>query len=191
VFKGAFREGEEQSVTLEEIDGVVTPRSVQMLLQWVCLGRLVFAEEAPDVAITAAVESARLADMCGLTGMESFITEHIKAIILTNRVPPDSRWDKWREPDTNTRCCLTSQHISSAVALPEGHPVRAMLAAAAVEGCLRLHYYPFESEASKIPGFAADLLNAVRATMESVAIEYNMVTFEDPISGVKLQLKRT
>ncbi|CZR63104.1 uncharacterized protein PAC_13001 [Phialocephala subalpina] len=57
MFEGSFKEGEEQSTTLEE----VTPRSFQMLVQWVCLGRVVFREHAPDVAITTAIEFARLA----------------------------------------------------------------------------------------------------------------------------------
>ena len=73
MFEGPFREGEEQSTTLEEINGVVTPQSFQMLIQWVCLGRVVFRECAPDLAITMAIEFARLADMCRITGMESLM----------------------------------------------------------------------------------------------------------------------
>lgn len=119
MFEGRFKEGEEQSTTLEEIYGVVTPRSFKMLVQWVCLGPVVFGECAPEVAITTAIEFARLADMCGITGMESLMAEHIKAIILANPAPEDMKWDGWRAPDTNTQC-LTSQHITSAVALPEG-----------------------------------------------------------------------
>lgn len=188
MFEGPFKEGEEQSTTLEEIHGVVTPRSFQMLVQWVCLGRVVSRECAPDVAITTAIEFARLADMCRITGMESLMAEHIKAIILANPLP-DLEWLE-RPPDTNTHC-LTSQHITSAVALPEGHPVRAILAAATVEGCLRQHNYKFEREASRVPEFSVDLLKAVRATIESITIEYNATTFEDPISRVRLGLKRT
>jgi hypothetical protein len=190
MFEGPFREGEEQSTTLEEINGVVSPRSFQMLVQWVCLGRVVFRECTPDVAITTAIEFARLADMCRIIGMESLMAEHIKAIILANPAPEDSKWEKWRSPDTNTHC-LTSQHIISGVDLPEGHPVRAILAAATVEGCLRQHNYKFEREASKVPGFSIDLLKAVRATIESITTEYKATTFEDPISRVRLGLKRT
>ena len=188
-FGGPFKEGEEQSTTLEEIDGVVSTQSFQMLVQWVCLGRVVFGESMPEEAITAAIEFARLADMCRITGMESLTAEHIKAIIVANPAPEDSEWAGWRAPDTNTHC-LTSQHITSAVALPEEHPVRAILAAATVEGCLRQHNYKFEREASRIPEFSVDLLKAVRATIESITIEYSATTFEDPISGVRLGLKR-
>jgi hypothetical protein len=185
-FEGSFREGEEQSTTLEEINGVVTARSFQMLVQWVCLGRVVFTECTPDVTITTAIEFARLADMCLITGVESLMAEYIKAIILANPAPEDSKWEMWRPPDTNTHC-LTSQHITSAVNLPKGHPVRAILAAATVEGCLRQHNYKFEREASRVPEFTIDFLKAVRATIESISA----TTFEDPISGVRLGLKRT
>jgi hypothetical protein len=121
--------------------------------------------------------------------MESLMAERIKAIILANPVPLDWKWLGGRAPDTNTHC-LTSQHITSAVALPEGRPVRTILAAASVEECLRRHNYKFEKEASIVPEFSADLLKAVRATMESISIEYNATTFADPISGVTLKLKR-
>jgi hypothetical protein len=50
--------------------------------------------------------------------------------------------------------------------------VRAILAAATVEGCLRRHNYKFEREASRVPEFSVDLLKAVRATNESITIEY-------------------
>jgi hypothetical protein len=134
--KGAFKEREEQSTTLEEIDGVVSTQSFQMLVQWVCIGRVVFGELPPEEAITTAMEFTRLADMCGVTGMESLIAEHIKALILANPAPDDSKFYMWRPLDRNTHC-FTSQHIISAVALPEGHSVRGILAAAAVEGYLR------------------------------------------------------
>jgi hypothetical protein len=117
------------------------------------------------------------------------MTEHIRAIILANPAPLDPEWFG-RAPDTNTYC-LTSQHITSAVALPKGHPVRAILAAATVEGYLREHNYKFEREASTVPEFCVDLLKAVRATIESVTIECNATTFEDPIGRVRLGLRRT
>jgi hypothetical protein len=75
MFKGPFREEKEQSTTLEEIDSVVTPRSFQMFIQWVCLGRAMFGECAPDVSITTAIEFARLADMCRIPGMKSLMAD--------------------------------------------------------------------------------------------------------------------
>jgi hypothetical protein len=165
--KGALKEREEQSTTLEEINGVVSTQSFQMLVQWVCIGRVVFGEFPPEEAITTAIEFARLADMCGVTGMESLIAGHIKALILANPAPDDSKFYMWRPPDTNTHC-LTSQHIISAVALPEGHSVRGILAAAAVEGYLREVNFKFLKETLEVPDFSADLLKAVRVTLGSI-----------------------
>jgi len=71
-----------------------------MLVQWVCLGRVVFGEYTPDVSITTAIEFARLADMCCVTGMESPMAELIKAIILVNLALGDWKWDKQRAPET-------------------------------------------------------------------------------------------
>jgi hypothetical protein len=189
MFEGPFREGEEQSATLEEIDGVVSNNSFQMLVQLICLGRVVFTDSEPGDAIDLGIEFARLADMCHITGMESFIAEHIKAVILANPAPQDGKFEQWRAPDTNTYH-LTSQNIISALSLHEGHPVRVILAAAAVEGYLRQDNCKFLTETPKVPEFLADLLKAVRATIKNIAHESYYFTFEDPISGVRLRLPR-
>ena len=52
MFNGKFKEGQELSTVLEEIDGVVSSRSLQMLVQWVCLGRTIFNESLSDKRIT-------------------------------------------------------------------------------------------------------------------------------------------
>jgi hypothetical protein len=166
---------------------VVSTQSFQMLVQWICLGRVVFGELAPGEAITTAIEFARLADMCGVTGMESLIAENIKAIILANPAPADWEFYSGRTPDTSTHC-LTSQHISSAVALPERHSVRGILAAASVEGYLRDNKCKLLKETLEIPDFSVDLLRAMRATLESLTYEEYKIIFKDPISGKKLKL---
>jgi len=79
-----------------------------------------FRDCAPDVAVTMAIEFARLADMCCITGVESLMAEHIKDIILANPALEDRKYDRGRPPDTNTYF-LTSQHITTAFDLPEGH----------------------------------------------------------------------
>ena len=172
---------------MEEIDGVVSNQSFQMLVQWVCIGRVVFGELPPEEAITTAIEFARLADMCGVTGMESLVAEHIKAIILANPAPEDWKFYMGRHPDTNTHC-LTSQHIISAVSLPEGHSVRRILAAAAVEGYLRVDKCKFLKETLEVPDFLVDLLKAVRVTLGSLGYEEYKINFKDPISGNRLKL---
>jgi hypothetical protein len=158
-----------------------------MLVQWICLGRGVFGELALEEAITPAIEFARLADMCGVTGIESLIAEHIKATIVANPAPEDSSFYMYRRPDTNTHC-LTSQHIISAVALREGHSVRGILADAAVEGYLREDNCKFLKETLEVPEFSVDLLKAVRATLGSLTYDEYKITFKDPISGNRLKL---
>jgi len=82
--EGHFKEGAEQSTTLEEIDGIVSTRSFEILVQWVCLGRIVFGDELPAEAIALSIEFSRLADMCNITGAESLMAEHITDIILAD-----------------------------------------------------------------------------------------------------------
>jgi hypothetical protein len=185
--EGHFKEGEEQSTNLEEIDGVVTARSFKMLVQWVCLGWIVFGECEPDVAITTAIEFARLADMCGITCVESFVAERIKAIILAN---PGLETNFDRSPSTNTHH-LTSQNITSAFNLPEGHPVRAILAAASIEDILGQDIFTFQEAASTVPGFSVALLKAVKGTIGSVHNEYGRTTFVDPLSQVNCSFRKT
>jgi hypothetical protein len=41
---------------LTEIDGVVSIRSFELLVQWLYLGRVIFGELTPEEAITATIE---------------------------------------------------------------------------------------------------------------------------------------
>ncbi len=56
-----------------------------MLVQLVCLGRVVFGESTPEEAITTAIEFARLADMCGITGKESLMGDPQIQILVASR----------------------------------------------------------------------------------------------------------
>jgi hypothetical protein len=182
-----LQKGKSSQQPLEEDDGVVSTQSFQMLAQWVILGRIEFGEFAPEEAISRAIEFARLADMCGVTGMESLIAEPIKAIILAYSGPSvDDRLINWRARDTNTHY-LTSQHIASVIMLHEEHPVRGVIAEVAVEGYLRQSSHKFQRAT---PEFSADLLRAVRATLDSVAYEGYLITFKELISGERVKLER-
>ncbi|OCK88754.1 uncharacterized protein K441DRAFT_690398 [Cenococcum geophilum 1.58] len=169
-FEGGFREGEEQSITLTEIDDVVSIRSFELLVQWLYLGRVIFGKLTPTETITAAIEFVRIADMCGVTGMETLMAEHIRAIIIANPAPGP------RGSDTNTYC-LISKHIISAASLPEEHPAY-----------LLDDNYRFQKETQEVPNFSADLLKAVKATLKSLAITYSSITVKDPVSGGNVYL---
>ncbi|CZR66023.1 uncharacterized protein PAC_15923 [Phialocephala subalpina] len=188
-FEGNFKEGDDQSITLEEIDGVVSTRSFQMLSQWLCLGRVVFDELTPEESITAAIEFARLADMCSVTGMESLMSGHIKKVIISSAPPPPPKGlTETRDLDTNTHC-LISQHIISVESLPAGHPVRGLLAAAVIEGYFCSDDFKFSKEA-ELPNFSIDLLKIIKATLKTLTNNQGGIAFKDPFSGEMLGLER-
>ncbi|KAI9764095.1 MAG: hypothetical protein M1840_008900 [Geoglossum simile] len=133
-----------------------------MLVQWLYLGRVVCIE---------------------ITGMETQIAEHIKDIILL--ATPDPKIEIFpqnRGPDSNTYS-LAPQHITSAALLPNGHPVRRVLATASVEGYIRRNKHKFLKEILEAPNFAADLLLEVKETLKTVTPGGRVSLFRDPLSG--------
>ena len=123
--------------------------------------------------------------MCRVTGMEIQMAEHIKAILLANPAPKNSLFEQDRDPDTNTYS-LAPQHIISAALLPSGHPIRKVLAAAAVEGYVRHDRHKFLKEIRETPDFAVDLLMEIKETLRTVAIRESKISFIDPFSGKTL-----
>ncbi|PQE29721.1 BTB POZ fold protein [Rutstroemia sp. NJR-2017a WRK4] len=85
-----FREGAELSATLEEVDGVVSTLSVEMLVQCVCHNRIVFSDSPPQETIAALIEFARLADMYNITGLDLLMPIYIDQIILAYKPDPKS-----------------------------------------------------------------------------------------------------
>jgi len=170
---------------LAEIDGIISPRSFEILVQWLYLGRVLFRESTPKECITIAIEFVRLADMCGVTGMETQMAEYIKAIIMANPVPKASEFEQDRDPDTNNYY-LAPQHIISAALLPSGHPVRKVLAVAAVEGYVRRDRHKFLDEIREAPDFAVDLLMEIKEALKTVTIRESKISFTDPFSGKTL-----
>lgn len=183
-FEGVFKEGQDQSVDLSEEGGVVSPRSFQMLVQWMTLGRVVFGELEPVEAITCTIEFVRIADMCQVTGMETLMAERIKAILLAPRT-------------NSTRCAtisvtntenITPQHINSAALLPRGHPVRCMLASAAVKGYLLKDEHKFWKEAQGNADFAVDLLEQVKLTLNTLRLHKSTISVVDPLGREEFSL---
>lgn len=176
-FDGDFQEGKEQSTTLKEKDGVVSIRSFELLVKWLHLGRVVLGTSTPPIySISAVVEFVRIADMCRVTGMEGIMAEQIKTIIITNPAPISS------DLDSNTYC-LNSSHIVSAASLPEGHPVRKVLAAAAAGAFFREDNHKFSKEVKEVASFASDLLEAIKDTLKSFETRGSGVLLTDPLTG--------
>ena len=174
-FNGKFKEDEDQSTILEEVDGVVTIRSFQMLVQWLYSHRVVFGDSSPEETITLILEFVRLADMCEVTGMESLMAEQVKGLILAN---------------TGTNgCCINLQHVASAASLPQEHLVRGVFAAAAVKEFFHHDDSQFIDTAKEDLHFSADLLRVMKATFKSFTHTKRGVTFKDPLSGERTELR--
>jgi BTB/POZ domain len=182
-FQGSFQEGKEQSTTLNEVDGVVSQQSFELLVQWLYLGRVLLGNLTPKHAIAAVIEFVRIADMCGVTGMESIMAEQIKAIILANPAPSGSNLD------SNTYC-IDSSHIISAASLPDGHTVRKVLAAAVAGAFFEDGNHKFKKEVKEVANFASDLLEAVRDILKSYRAQRPSACVTDPLSGKPRSLPR-
>ena len=163
-----------------------------MLVQWLYLGRVIFGELAPEEAITATIEFVRITDMCQVTGMEALMAERIKGIIMAQRAVKGVT-GVFVDRHLNT-LCLTTQHIVSAALLPKGHPVRGMLASAAVTGFLQEDEHKFVKEAEDVPEFAVDLLREVKTALKSLTIGKTgpigkpSPIFKDHFTGQMVQL---
>jgi hypothetical protein len=131
-----------------------------------------------------AIEFARISDMYGVTGMEIRMAEHIKALILASASSP---WIFSYEFDWNTYL-IDPAHIISAVQLPGGHPVRQILAAASVRGYFRDDEHKFVKETQETPGFASDLLQAVKGALNTLKKGDYKASVADPLSGQEFYL---
>lgn len=173
---------ERQAVSLDPIEGVVSKQSVEGLLQWLYNGKVDFDIEDYEDHVSAAIEVARLALMCNVSGLGDCMAECVQEIIKSE---PQKRCS---ERDTHA---ITSQHILSASYLPQGHAVRHIIAAASVVGFLDRKIYRFVREAREIPNFGADLLEEVSKTLDTM--HYNndgKPAYNCPITGEEFTFYR-
>jgi hypothetical protein len=188
MFNGAFKEGKEDIAKLDELEGVVSVRSFELLIQCIYTGRVIVEKTTLAEEIEAIVEFARLADFCQVEGMEKLLAERIKALIGTNT---DLTWNWNRSPDNNMKY-ITYRAILWASFLPDDHAVRNTLAAASVEGYLLSNEHKFHKETRSIHNFAVDLLKEVKLTLGTLTGDRNNgVYFKDLISGGSVSLGQT
>jgi energy-converting hydrogenase A subunit M len=186
MFKSEFSEGQTQTVDMEEIKDVVSSQSLASLIQLLYHRRVRFSSTNPGEKLTAAIELARLADMCDIKQLEDEIANLIEKILVATP-KPDSTSYKF---DMNSYW-ITGKHVNSAAFLPKGHAVRRILAAASVEGYLKKKEYKFVRVARDHASFGADLLEEVRQTLSSLKVVRNNLlgaTVEDPITGQNFYL---
>lgn len=185
MFKPGFREFDEQTATIQEMEDVVSEQSIEALIKWLYTRKIESDIKDKEGRISAAIELARLADKYQITGMESKVAQDIKEAICYL----DSRNTKRYVPlDNVTWPWLTSKHIISGSLLPRGHPVRQTLAAACVAGYLGGKSHKFAQEAEDYPNFGADLLREVRVALNAAHKLNERVSFTDPFDDKVIYL---
>ncbi|KGO67148.1 Uncharacterized protein PITC_020540 [Penicillium italicum] len=173
MFKGSFRESQEQTATLEKIKVVLSVQSFEALLQWLYL-RIIKFDSGYEVAhIKAAVKLARLAEMYEIIGIEDSIAEYIKDLYAKSR-------------HLIGGCCIyVLPHDKDKVLgtfLREGHPARRVMAQAFVLSYLQMKDRDINDLITQeYPKFAADLLYEVRKILETLSYRES-VTVEEPIT---------
>ena len=185
MFKGEFKEGQQQTAILEDIEGIVSVQSLEAFLQWLYLRRIKFKIMEPVHQISAMIELARFADMCVVTEMEAQVARQLKKLLLANPNPESTEGGI----NINTYC-LTSQHVISATFLPQGHAVRRILAAATVEGYLRCENHRFAREAREYPTYGVDLLEEVGSTLKGFKFDHYKAIYLDPLDGQEQNIYR-
>lgn len=188
MFESEFIEGQTKTVDMKEIEDIVSPRSMEALLQWLWHRRVRF-DNRPGDQISAAIELCRLADMCNIKGLGAEMALSIKNVLIANR-DADPKMNPKQWINLNTRW-ITENHINSASFLPRGHAVRRILAAASVEGFIQGPNYKFSNQAREHPTFAADLLEEVRCALTSVSQIQGTPYVKDPITGSHCRFKGT
>ncbi|KAJ5751490.1 uncharacterized protein N7511_008455 [Penicillium nucicola] len=175
---GHFKESQDQALDLEEMDGVISTRALEGLLQWLYRGIIRFDIESREENISAAMELVRFADMYEIPGLEAELAKYIKDVLL------DADFGLYGI-DQNT-WFINSDHIISALNLPRGHAVRRLLAAASVEGYMRSDEYKFADLTQKYPSFGADLLREVQLALRGV--RQSDLSLVDPIRGERIYI---
>ncbi|KAJ6190742.1 hypothetical protein N7519_000763 [Penicillium mononematosum] len=184
MFKGNFRESQEETATLQEMEGVVSIQSIEALIQWLYLRTINFDIDTRfhELHIVAAVELARLAEMYGITKIEPQLAQYVKGrFAKCGYRHKKIRIGRAVLPDTDDWILGTF--------LRDGHPVRWIMAQALVFWYLRNENeeYPGFDVAQGCPKFGVDLLHEVRLALNTLK-PISSATFKDPITGKRRYL---
>ncbi|KAJ5632447.1 hypothetical protein N7490_008786 [Penicillium lividum] len=187
MFKGEFNEAKSDAIVIEKTKGVVSERSFNALLQWLYIEKVIFTSKKPSDQISEILEFVRFADMCHVTGLEAqmadLITNTLRAFEKTLPDMADNYYF-----DT-----ILLEHIQSVNMLPAGHAVRRAIARASVRSFLtddHNKYFKFTNDISRVPNFAADLLQEVQCMLKTSRFQRNCFSFNDPINESKVAVHR-
>ncbi|PWY90421.1 hypothetical protein BO94DRAFT_574177 [Aspergillus sclerotioniger CBS 115572] len=191
MFKKHFQEGQADEAHLVEIKDVLSIRGFEMFLQWLYTYQIIFMPQSPTEEISTAIEFARLLDFYNIShkATERFLAKHIKHTIMSNCAQDLTR-SRMFAVETCYHQYFTSEQILSAVVLPIGHPVRAIIAQAMVPGYLRDHDFKFLDEAETVPGFALDVLRETRTALKADGMLTSNIEFRDPMTGELVRCSR-
>lgn len=179
MFQGPFVEARTNSVVIEKIEGVVSARSFNALLQWLYVEKYFQTAQTPKEEISEILEFVRFADMCGVTGMEETMAMRLSGIFMTSKYSDMIHLDH-----------LLVEQIESANILPMGHAVRAAIARASVQSFLTDRPFKFAEDIQRFPNFAADLLKEVHITLSKANLAKRGITFEDPVTRQQLHINK-
>lgn len=103
------------------------------------------------------------------------MAEQVKGLILANT--------------SINGCCINLQYIASAASLPQEHLVRGVFAAATVKEFFHYDNSQFIDTAKEDLHFSANLLRVMKATFKSFTYMKRGITFKDPLSGERTELR--
>ncbi|KAJ5823905.1 hypothetical protein N7447_006245 [Penicillium robsamsonii] len=139
---GDFVEGKEQTASIEELDDVLSVQSFEIILPTCSTSEAQIAQHLEETLNHGTGQKANFDEGSSdksSAGSEEDLNAHI--------------------------CCLTSEDIRSVVNLHVDHPVRSVVAQASIRGFFSRRNCLFAEEIRQIPGFAADLLVAIRQVL--------------------------
>ncbi|KAH6672546.1 hypothetical protein B0J14DRAFT_668870 [Halenospora varia] len=150
--------------------------------------QLYLKKTKPEDDIASAIELANMADICGIygDGIKETAAARIKYVINERNPLLPSQYNLGG-CEYNTKF-LTSEHIISSCELPDGHPVRTVLASAFVSEYLGKWGQgkpTFLEEVKPLPSFGFDVLLEVRKVLANLSntVDYTGFLFQDPITG--------
>lgn len=128
------------------MDGVVSTRSLEHLLEWVYMETLSFTSEKPSDLFSEALELLRISDMCDVHGIEKLLVDFVSGLLTKS---------------STVNSTILPQHIKSISLLPKGHPIRPIIARRLASALLDGQDFQYLDEISIYPSIGADIIKTI------------------------------